>query len=355
MASSSDDVPLKTEGQGGVQEDEQIPEDFECSLCLNLLLDPVSVACGHTFCRTCINRSSEYRTACPLCRKPVHVGGGVNVLLANIIAERFPQALAVRKQARVGELTKVETRPVKTLPVIETSEIIVPGANLQIHIIEPEHLLAFQAAVADSASVICRGPVMSTVCSVEHLGGDQAAVRGLYRCVSNADTTSTREGYTLGNAEEICDEPINEEELANDGGEIISMWLEAMELIEARLAKMGDSGRSTFYQRHGRPPILTPGDCTAGSIIRASWWLSGAIKGPEERLLTVNTKARIESSLHILREQRNRLVAPFNMPGGTPWAIGAKQSVILLILILIFAYLKYAGYIGAKGGGAYQY
>jgi len=353
MAASSDDVPLMSEQEGLREEDEKIPEDFECSLCLNLLLDPVSVACGHTFCRTCINRSSEYRTACPLCRKPVHVGGGVNVLLANIIAERFPKALSVRKQARVGELTQVESRPVKTLPVIQTQEIIVPGASLHIHIIEPEHLLAFQAAVADSASLICQGPIISTVCSVEHLAGDQAAVRGLYRCVSNTESISTREGYSLGNAEEIIDEPINQEELADDNGEIIKMWQEALHLIETRLATMGDSGRATFYQRHNRPPTLTPGDCTAASIIRASWWLSGAIIGPEERLLTVNTKARIEASLQVLREQKNSLVAPFNMPGGTPWAIGTRQSVILLLIILLFAYLKYAGIIGNSHGAHY--
>jgi len=96
-----------------------ILENFECSLCLNLLLDPVSVTCGHTFCRKCINRSFEYRNHCPLCRKPVPAGVGVNVLLANIIAEIFPHDLALRKQAPDEELTQVEApiiTPLQELP-----------------------------------------------------------------------------------------------------------------------------------------------------------------------------------------------------------------------------------------------
>jgi len=89
-----------------------ILENFECSLCLNLLLDPVSVTCGHTFCRKCINRSFEYRNHCPLCRKPVPAGVGVNVLLANIIAEIFPHDLALRKQAPDEELTQAVEAPI---------------------------------------------------------------------------------------------------------------------------------------------------------------------------------------------------------------------------------------------------
>jgi hypothetical protein len=28
--------------------------DFDCALCLSLLYDPVTIPCGHTFCRNCL-------------------------------------------------------------------------------------------------------------------------------------------------------------------------------------------------------------------------------------------------------------------------------------------------------------
>ena len=43
-------------------------DEFECSLCFRLLWQPVSTPCGHTFCRTCLNRSLDHTPFCPLCK-----------------------------------------------------------------------------------------------------------------------------------------------------------------------------------------------------------------------------------------------------------------------------------------------
>ena len=44
-------------------------EDFECKLCYNLLFQPVTTICGHTFCRECLERCLDHRAECPCCRK----------------------------------------------------------------------------------------------------------------------------------------------------------------------------------------------------------------------------------------------------------------------------------------------
>ncbi|CAL1288313.1 unnamed protein product, partial [Larinioides sclopetarius] len=48
-----------------------ILKTLECSICLELLKNPVSTGCGHFFCRFCITETlqSNYRTPCPLCKK----------------------------------------------------------------------------------------------------------------------------------------------------------------------------------------------------------------------------------------------------------------------------------------------
>jgi len=35
---------------------------FECAICLSLLVEPVTIGCGHTFCRPCLVRLSQVYT-----------------------------------------------------------------------------------------------------------------------------------------------------------------------------------------------------------------------------------------------------------------------------------------------------
>ena len=43
-------------------------DDVECSLCSNLLFEPVTTPCGHSFCRACFARTTDHSNKCPLCR-----------------------------------------------------------------------------------------------------------------------------------------------------------------------------------------------------------------------------------------------------------------------------------------------
>lgn len=50
-----------------------LEEEVTCSICLDYLRDPVTIDCGHVFCRSCtsdIRPISGNRPVCPLCKKP---------------------------------------------------------------------------------------------------------------------------------------------------------------------------------------------------------------------------------------------------------------------------------------------
>ncbi|XP_062491413.1 zinc finger protein RFP-like isoform X1 [Pezoporus occidentalis] len=49
-----------------------LPSEASCPICLEYFRDPVSIHCGHNFCRVCISRCWEWSTApfsCPRCRE----------------------------------------------------------------------------------------------------------------------------------------------------------------------------------------------------------------------------------------------------------------------------------------------
>lgn len=50
-----------------------LEEEVACSICLDYLRDPVTIDCGHVFCRSCtadIRPAPGGRPVCPLCKKP---------------------------------------------------------------------------------------------------------------------------------------------------------------------------------------------------------------------------------------------------------------------------------------------
>jgi hypothetical protein len=48
-----------------------IEKEFECQICLDLLVEPVTTLCGHTFCKICLVKFLDTKLNCPICRRPI--------------------------------------------------------------------------------------------------------------------------------------------------------------------------------------------------------------------------------------------------------------------------------------------
>lgn len=92
-------------------------EDFCCRICLSFLFEPVTLPCGHCFCKKCLEREmkeKERPALCKECRDGCRVADGpgcrVNVVLSNLLAKWFPDQHQAGRLRREGNGLYAEKR-----------------------------------------------------------------------------------------------------------------------------------------------------------------------------------------------------------------------------------------------------
>lgn len=79
-------------------------EDLKCAICYDFFYKPITIACGHTFCRCCLQSWRKLNDSCPKCRDPVRMveGYSSNQRIDAMIAQYYPEASAARKREHRG-------------------------------------------------------------------------------------------------------------------------------------------------------------------------------------------------------------------------------------------------------------
>ena len=82
-------------------QDEELLSLLECAICNELMHEPASLLCGHSFCGSCLQLALARSRACPLCRRPCHTASAIqtNIALASIARLAFPELAAERTLA----------------------------------------------------------------------------------------------------------------------------------------------------------------------------------------------------------------------------------------------------------------
>ncbi|XP_062855931.1 LON peptidase N-terminal domain and RING finger protein 1 [Trichomycterus rosablanca] len=138
--------------------------DFECPLCIRVFHEPVTTPCGHTFCKTCIERSLDHNLRCPLCKQPLEEylknrKYNPTVLLQDIMSRLFPQLLAERKQVHDAEMAELSNLT-KDIPIFVCT-VSYPGIQCPLHVFEPRYRLMMRRCMET-------GTKKFGMCSYEH-------------------------------------------------------------------------------------------------------------------------------------------------------------------------------------------
>uniref|UniRef100_A0A669DRJ8 LON peptidase N-terminal domain and ring finger 3 n=1 Tax=Oreochromis niloticus TaxID=8128 RepID=A0A669DRJ8_ORENI len=84
-------------------------EDFSCRICLSFLFEPVTLTCGHCFCKKCLERERKEKERPVVCKECKNVSAvsdslslRVNVVLSNLLAKWFPTQYQAGQLRREG-------------------------------------------------------------------------------------------------------------------------------------------------------------------------------------------------------------------------------------------------------------
>ncbi|XP_037117802.1 LON peptidase N-terminal domain and RING finger protein 3-like isoform X1 [Syngnathus acus] len=81
-------------------------EDISCRICLSTLFEPVTLACGHCFCKKCLEKGDKNeKVVCKECKLSSRVAVHsyrVNVVLSNLLAKWFPRVYRAGRLRREG-------------------------------------------------------------------------------------------------------------------------------------------------------------------------------------------------------------------------------------------------------------
>ncbi|KAL7416671.1 hypothetical protein BDY24DRAFT_377855 [Mrakia frigida] len=204
-------------GRGGAEK--EMTGLMDCDVCRNMLFEPVTTGCGHTFCRRCIARSLDHSPKCPLCRSdlPVTTGRGmaVNRVLQNILTTAFPSEYADRKLG----VEQGERDARMDIPIFVCT-LAFPFMPTILHVFEPRYRLMLRRCIESNSprfgmvlppreSSIGSGAVeygtMLEIRSVQMLNDGRSMIETVGSWRFKVLEKGTLDGYTVGRVERLDD------------------------------------------------------------------------------------------------------------------------------------------------------
>ena len=121
----------------------------ECHVCYNLMYDPATTPCGHTFCRKCLRRMLDHSPLCPVCRRSLFLPSSLsdqpsNKFLLNLMESLWPDQVAARAEAVAVE---ERSAPEGLDTPLFVCTLSFPGLRTYLHIFEPRYRLMIRRAV----------------------------------------------------------------------------------------------------------------------------------------------------------------------------------------------------------------
>ncbi|KAM7480055.1 hypothetical protein LguiA_028268 [Lonicera macranthoides] len=296
----------------------QRTDDFDCTVCLKLLYEPITTPCGHSFCRSCLFQAMDQGNRCPLCRTVLFISPrtcAISVTLNNIIQKNFPEEYTERK----SEQDSLINMGVDLLPLF-VMDVVLPCEKFQLNIFEARYRLMVRRVMEGNRRMgmviidSTTGSVANYACEVEITDCEplpdgrfflELESRRRCRIVQNWD----QDGYRVAEVEWVQDiyppegsrELLDLQNMTNNVAAYAQSWME-----RAQAAAQGDQVRlAQLFKAEGLMP-------TTQDPERFSFWLATLTnRRPSERLNLLrirDTNERIRRGLLYIKAEEKAVV-----------------------------------------------
>jgi Lon protease-like protein len=124
-------------------------KEMDCLVCYNLMLDPTTTSCGHTFCRRCLSRVMDHSNICPFCRRNLHIPASLenqsgNAILNSLLNGLCPELVTARAAALAAEEQAGDN--IHTTPLFICT-LALPAMPTFLHVFEPRYRLMMRRVI----------------------------------------------------------------------------------------------------------------------------------------------------------------------------------------------------------------
>jgi Lon protease-like protein len=135
-----------------VIEKDKLLDDLCCPICFRLFSEPLTLRCGHSYCRACITRalSSKPIQECPLCRDPLMLDASnakVNVIIQKLLENHFETELMERKKEEKEDADELENIRPSIFLFLAPNIVAMPGQKITFNMFESRYLLLCERAI----------------------------------------------------------------------------------------------------------------------------------------------------------------------------------------------------------------
>lgn len=303
--------------------------EMDCQVCYGLFCDPLTTACGHTFCRSCLQRILDHSQYCAICRRKLpmnpmlnHMACPSNQRLTQMIDTFWPDELASRKETMAAEYQLGRDSEYDISLFVCTMAF--PMMPTFLHVFEPRYRLLIRRALDADRTFGMVLPRRQRQASDLHFyeygtllritnahfypdGRSLIETRGVSRFKVTGH--GVLDGYTVGKIERIDDVSIEEEE-ETERQEAMARELNKQHQHENQQPQQDQDG-------HGVASPLTPPperNANANQQDEHSYDQNG--EGQEEQenrsqsTLTMSTRGLLDFALDFVSRMQER---------GVPW------------------------------------
>ncbi|KAH6984862.1 PUA-like domain-containing protein [Ilyonectria sp. MPI-CAGE-AT-0026] len=232
ISNTSDrDIGLANDEHLAAKAQELARAEMDCQVCYALFCDPLTTACGHTFCRSCLHRVLDHSSYCPICRRQLAINPLLdrnacpsNSTLSRIIETFWLDDAEARKESVAAEsASQLEDL---NFPIFVCT-LAFPRMPTFLHVFEPRYRLLIRRAMegdrtfgmvlprfsprGDDAEFHELGTLLRIV-NVQYYPDGRSLIETVGLSRFRVLRHGYLDGYTVGKTERVDDVSLQEEE-----------------------------------------------------------------------------------------------------------------------------------------------